>query len=344
MLLAARRHSRLLAAAAALGFALVASACGGTGATTPAAVTVNGEAVDGKEFAAHLRLYVDNDEFVAAQAQQGQPVEGSLEGAASAQLASRLLADEIFFKLVQAELAARGIEVAPGNTELSRTLFAPRFLGGQAAFDAFPQAFRDQYVAKVAQYISLQSDFAGITDLQAAADKALAEDADTFASRCVSHILVDTEADAKAIQAELRAGADFAELAAQRSTDTGSGAQGGALGCLSAADTTATYVPEFAEAANAAEVGEVTDPVESQFGFHLILVTGTEPGGVESVLQALLQPAGPDYTAWLRTAFGEADIQVNPRYGTWDPVTNSVRPPEGSAVPGNAFPTTTAAG
>ncbi len=86
-----------------------------------------------------------------------------------------------------------------------------------------------------------------------------------------SHILVATQEEADAIKAELAAGGDFAEIAKAKSTDTGSGANGGDLGWFGLG----MMVKPFEDAVVAAKVGEVTGPVKSDFGFHLILVKET---------------------------------------------------------------------
>ena len=81
------------------------------------------------------------------------------------------------------------------------------------------------------------------------------------------HILVETEDEAKAIVAELKKGADFAELAKKTSKDPGA-ADGGDLGFF----TKEQMVPEFSAAAFALEPGKISDPVKSQFGWHVIKV------------------------------------------------------------------------
>jgi peptidyl-prolyl cis-trans isomerase C len=81
------------------------------------------------------------------------------------------------------------------------------------------------------------------------------------------HILVETEDEAKAVLAELKKGADFAELAKQKSKDPGS-SDGGDLGYF----TKEQMVPEFAEVAFKLEKGAISDPVKSQFGWHIIKV------------------------------------------------------------------------
>ena len=79
------------------------------------------------------------------------------------------------------------------------------------------------------------------------------------------HVLLKTEDEAKAVAAEARGGADFAELAKAKSTGP-SGPGGGDLGYF----TADKMVPEFSAAAAALEVGAVSDPVKTQFGWHVI--------------------------------------------------------------------------
>jgi len=82
------------------------------------------------------------------------------------------------------------------------------------------------------------------------------------------HILVPTEAEAKAILVELNKGTDFAELARQKSKDPGAAAQGGDLGYF----TKDQMVPEFAEIAFKLEKGQLSEPIKTQFGWHIIKV------------------------------------------------------------------------
>src|SRR3954467_2871467 len=81
------------------------------------------------------------------------------------------------------------------------------------------------------------------------------------------HILVETEDEAKAIEDELKKGADFAELAKKKSKDPGA-SDGGDLGFF----TKEQMVPEFSTVAFALEPGKISDPVKSQFGWHIIKV------------------------------------------------------------------------
>ena len=82
------------------------------------------------------------------------------------------------------------------------------------------------------------------------------------------HILVSKEEDAKELVTKIRDGADFAELAKQHSGDAGSKEKGGMLGYFGKGQ----MVPQFEQAAFALKPGDVSDPVKSQFGWHIIKV------------------------------------------------------------------------
>jgi len=122
------------------------------------------------------------------------------------------------------------------------------------------QAIRQVYVTR---YLAQQ-----VTDdaIKARYEKKLKDNPPPEEVRA-AHILVKTEDEAKAIIEQLKGGADFAGLAKEKSTDKGSGANGGELGWF-AKDV---MVKEFADAAFAMKVDDFSAaPVKSQFGFHII--------------------------------------------------------------------------
>lgn len=88
----------------------------------------------------------------------------------------------------------------------------------------------------------------------------------------VRHILLDDEATALAAVEALKEGESFAALARALSTDPGSGARGGELGEAYVGN----YVPEFRQAIEAADVGALVGPVQSEFGFHILQVRSKE--------------------------------------------------------------------
>lgn len=105
------------------------------------------------------------------------------------------------------------------------------------------------------------------------------------------HILVDTQSEATSLIQQLDAGADFAQLAREHSTDTASAEDGGDLGWASADN----WVQPFAEAVRSATPGvHVPSPVESQYGWHVILVDEVAEQvapGLEAVRQDLIVAA-----------------------------------------------------
>lgn len=118
------------------------------------------------------------------------------------------------------------------------------------------------------------------------------------------HILVETEAEAKAVAEELKKGADFAELAKKKSKDPGA-SDGGDLGFF----TKEQMVPEFSAVAFALEPGKISDPVKSQFGWHVIKVEEKRNRTAPPIEQVKAQietyvtrKAQADYVAKLREA------------------------------------------
>ncbi len=136
--------------------------------------------------------------------------------------------------------------------------------------------------------------------------EALIDEASTSTVPCVSHILLETEQEALDVIAELVIGVDFAELAMERSTGP-SGPNGGDLGC---ADPSG-YVTNFRDAVISAEIDEVTGPVETQFGWHVLIVTGEEAAAPNLSLDVVLQN-------FIRDSLGDAEVDIDPSIGTWD--------------------------
>lgn len=100
------------------------------------------------------------------------------------------------------------------------------------------------------------------------------------------HILVASEAEARDIIKELKGGADFAKIAAARSRDEGSKAQGGELNWAAPN----TYVRPFAEALARMKKGDLTEnPVQSNFGWHVIRLDDTRPLSFEAIKPQLQQ-------------------------------------------------------
>jgi peptidyl-prolyl cis-trans isomerase C len=132
-----------------------------------------------------------------------------------------------------------------------------------------------EFAKKVAYYRDkvLMEDLLGKVAKDAASDAAIQKTYDDVAKQQkpeeevrARHILVESEPDAQAALKRVKAGEDFAKVANEMSKDPGS--KGGELGWF----TKERMVPEFAEAAFKMQPGQISDPVKSQFGWHVIQV------------------------------------------------------------------------
>ena len=102
-----------------------------------------------------------------------------------------------------------------------------------------------------------------------------------------SHILVKTEKEAKDILAQIKSGGNFEELAKKNSVDSSS-AKGGDLGWFGKG----SMVPAFEKAALALKEGQVSEVVKSDFGFHIIKLTGKRPAGIRPLEEVKEQIKG----------------------------------------------------
>lgn len=142
---------------------------------------------------------------------------------------------------------------------------------------------------------------AGVSDeaLQKLYDEkyAKAEPAKEFSA---AHILVATEEEAKAIKAEIDAGGDFAVIAKEKSSDKGSAANGGDLGWFGLG----MMVKPFEDAVIAMEKGKVSDPVKSDFGWHIIKLND-----IRTVEAPKLEDVKEELTGDLRQQAVEAKVK-----------------------------------
>jgi PPIC-type PPIASE domain len=146
-----------------------------------------------------------------------------------------------------------------------------------------------------------------------------------FTTVQANHILVESQAEADRIYRTVRDAteAEFVELAKERSTEPGADERGGRLGSAVAS----TYVPEFAEAVVALEPGEISRPVRTQFGWHVIYLVDKEVTSFEDAKTQLLEPlADEEFRSWLEERADELGVEVDPRYGRFDASTFSLSP------------------
>lgn len=218
-----------------------------------------------------------------------------------------VLTENLFSQAVQAELAATGGEVTQADLDVS----AESLIGqveGLLATTADP-ATEAQALYDTTPYLPFLVRYQASQDALTALLAETADPADGVP--CVSHILLTNEADAQVVLNRVESGEEFASVAVETSTGP-SGPNGGDLGCAPSSQ----YVAPFAEAVDAAEIGEFVGPVETEFGFHVLVVNRTEVDGRTIA------------TERLQERVSNATVVVDEKLGTWDPDRLAITPAE----------------
>jgi parvulin-like peptidyl-prolyl isomerase len=184
---------------------------------------------------------------------------------------------------------------------------------------------------------------AGSGPSKADIERAYSEQRASFRQWRASHILVKDLGRAQKLTAELRRmpkpqlKRKFAELAKKYSEDPASKVQGGDLGWVNAGQ----FAPQFEDALRHMKVGEISDPVRTQFGFHVIWLTGKRIQPLSQVtdeLEAQLQQTSQEerWRRFIRRIYTQAHVKVNPRYGEFHLSSQQVVDPVAGTVPGTS--------
>lgn len=214
-----------------------------------------------------------------------------------------LIADKIANPTEDEEQIFASVESDPDRTEATKEAVAEQLL------------IRDAVVAELA------ADEAYLTNIYE-------NQPELLVSVCARHILVEAVEEAEDVKARLDAGEDFAEVANEVSLDTNS--VGGELPCPVAA---ADYVEEFSTASAVIPVGEISEPVPTDFGWHILVVD--DRTGPESFDEFAADPAAflhstalsELWVPWVNNAIQSATIEVASQVGTWTYASNGIVPP-----------------
>jgi peptidyl-prolyl cis-trans isomerase C len=300
--------------------ALLLSACG---ASKPEVARVGERDID----SADLRQAVALQQALADL--QGAPCGGETTGGESESAACNRIAlsGELLWLGVADYANANDLTAADAEVE-----GAVSQLETQVGTDVLAQALdahdvtRDDLVALGRKILTIQAVRASVAEDRVGAEELRSqyeERALEFTTVQADHILVKTEAEAQNVYRRVRGATEtqFMALARKVSTEPGAKQSGGKLGTALATQ----YVPEFAEATVALEPGEVSRPVQTQFGWHVILLVDKEVTPFAEAKAGLLEPlANREFTDWLTERADELGVEVNPRYGRFEPDTFSV--------------------
>ncbi|MGH9245652.1 MAG: peptidylprolyl isomerase [Acidimicrobiales bacterium] len=312
--------------------ALVA-ACGDD---TEAAAVVNGTEISHEDVVDTLEAIEGNEQFLAAYEGSGGSVRGSRPGTFDAAFAAEVLNLRINHVLVAGEVADRDLGISDECRRAARRDLNSRLGGGdpdlgEVLFDQFPEEFRTYLREDNTNQLVLQADLVGLPCVGGdAASTYFEEHPEDLRQACVSIITVPDQAAAEAARAEVQAGADFAAVARARSIDAAA-ANGGDQGCVFP-DIFEPGLSPLGEAVFAASAGQVGGPVESTDAFHLFLVREFVQPAFEDVADdaqaRLARTVDEAFDAWRLDEVAESDVEVDERYGRWDPLTGTIVPPQ----------------
>ena len=322
--------------------ALSSAGCGNV--LDRAAATVRGEPIPAEEIEADLEAFRGTQEFKQLASQQSPE-------SVSRQFEQATLARLIRGAVLEPEAQQRGIEVT--QKELDHEIENIKSqLPSEKAFD---QALKERSLtlADVEDLVSAQlieqelrrevtADVAPTTaELRARYKKNI----DQYKETRTQHILVQDAKLAGKLSNRLQAAPEdkvgrlFEKLAAKHSEDTSNAKKAGDLGFQPAG----ALVPQFESAAAGLEVGEVSDPVRTQFGWHVIRLLGRRTRPFQSVRPELAEEARTEraeevWQSFLEDAYARAEVEVDPRYGELDPSTGQILNPTAEDVPGAEAP------
>ncbi|MGM0396353.1 MAG: peptidylprolyl isomerase [Bacillota bacterium] len=214
----------------------------------------------------------------------------------------------ILEKMVMMEVESNGVEISEEDIDEEYNDMIESYGGEEAFQEALVYyGFTDESVKK---NIKLNLGIEALMDpyIEITEEEVLeyfTQNKDTFNTTeqvNASHILVETEEEANEIVALLNDGGDFAELAAEHSIDQSNASQGGSLGFFGKGQ----MVAPFEEAAFTLQPGEISEPVQTDFGFHIIKVEDKTEAG-----EAKLEDVSDEITEALR------EEKMNTAYSTW---------------------------
>ena len=325
---------------------LLAPACGEL--LDPAAAVVNGNKITIEEIEEDLTRYESSTQFEQL-AEQGDPQE------LKRRVEQQLLSQEIRRAVLAPKADELDIEVS--DEEIQQRL--DEIKAEYESPEAFEKELQDQNLTleQVEQLVAdrlLEDELrAKVTEDAAPSEEEVQafydENQERYEETEAQHILVEDRGQADDIATQLDAARDsdveslFAKLAKRFSIDESNAANSGELGFFASGD----FVAPFEKAAAKLDIEEISAPVQTEFGWHVIRVTDRRVAPLEEVAADIEQELGQGaadeaWDAYVRKAYEEADVKVNPRYGEFDEESFQVMDPTAEDVPGAEVPETEA--
>ncbi len=299
---------RLLPPVLLLAALVVLAGCGNTAAN---AATVNGHDISVDDVTRGVEGFAQSKMFRDRLAEQGVFLNKHAKVPTS--FASQWLTSLIQSEIIAQIAKQRGVSPTAQETQQAKSQFAGSDESAKA-FRQLPQWLQDEIVHTTALQLSLASSIEPAQPTEQQLAQAYAQlEADCPTKKLVGHILVKDPATAQQVVDELGKGTPFATVAEQVSTDTGSASRGGILTCEGSSQWSQLDAT-FRAAAEATSVGTVSEPVQTQFGYHVIEGVALTPESGRVLLEASLQQQDP-LAEIVAKRLAKAKVWVNPRFG-----------------------------
>jgi foldase protein PrsA len=329
--------------------AVLAAGCSDLGVRNQDAATVNGVGIPTDRLTEMTKAQLGQQQQQAGQqGQQGQDIEGATRQALEGLIQFQLVLDGA----KKAGVAIEESDVDARMEQLKQQVTAQ----GQNYEELLETRQISEEVLRTQQRVQLAVDLVAVKLVPYPPDaqlrKTLDQRKDDFLEVHVRHVLVKDKATADAVRRELVSGGDWAAVAKRRSIDTQSKDKGGDLGFNAKGATVKPFeTAEFKLAAQGDCKGKtsgscespISQPVKTQFGYHVLQVIGVRLPKLDNELRAKLEPAVKDrrqqaVQRWFEEQVKTAEVTINPRFGRWDAENGKVI--ERETAPGAATTTT----
>lgn len=284
---------------AMLASTMVLGACGNQANDKNADTKVEEKASDVKELDKGTVAIVNGDKISKDSYKEEMSFYGAML-ASRQNLKNSIVQMMVQDKLISDDMKANKLEVSDKDVNESFLNSVKQF-GGQEQFDKMLDDYNmdvEKFKETVKKDLMYQKHKEWFEKEHPVTDEEIKQyyedNKDQFSKRDTSHILVDDEKTAKEIKEKLDKGEDFAALAKEYSKDTANADNGGNLGEFSKGQ----MVKEFEDAAFALKEGEISEPIKTQFGYHIIKinkVSDSVDDNKDAITKALNEKKYADY-------------------------------------------------
>jgi foldase protein PrsA len=329
--------------------AVLAAGCSGIGVRNQDAATVNGVGIPTDRLSEMTKAQLGQQQQQQQQGQQSQDIEGATRQA---------LEGLIQFQLVLDGAKKAGVTIQESDVDARMEQLKQQVEAQGQNYEELLQARQiSESVLRDQQRVQLAVDLVAVKLVPYSPDSVLRATLDKrksdFLEVHVRHVLVKDKATADRVRQELEASGDWGGVAKRRSIDTQSKDKAGDLGYNAKGTTVKQFeTTEFTLANQGNCKGKtsgscaspISQPVKTQFGFHVLQVVGVRLPALDNDLRSKLEPTVKTrrqqaVQRWFEDQVKQADVTVNPRFGRWDAESGKIVDRE--TAPGAATTTTT---